>query len=654
MTSTDRNARYLKKSIDGSLTSLKPVDKQPEEACLVATTKVPEPFHDEHFQSLGMRDYWIPHDASSNVEGPSFSATPLDQAARLHQPERSPEPATPRTTSVKESHCPNSTEDSPEDVFHNDPDVSRRPFAPDSKSTQPSSPGSKYERPSHHHFPPMHGHPHPFYYPYYPPPPPPVPTRKPVMSATMKLSSAEQNDPDPKAPSEEKRSHPNHLPLPPYPWPYPPHQMYFYPPPPYYPPPSNDLNTTRKEKKKSPTRRDRSEVDAAPAVSSESPPKQKRKSSEPPIQSEKLSAIKEQAHDVVLKDQKKNEGVPSTVLEKRARKNAQSRLRAAKLKEKIARIQAKEPSERTPEEASTLAKFEDRRQRKNGRSRERAIQRKEEFERIFSKPENLWTEEEKAFMVNTMVAKYKKNEGDRLRRKKMKSDGTYSESFEDDSSSIASSTVRSLRKIEVDPPRPPPHFIPSNVYRLNGSQFRTKQSKASLPSQSRVQLQSPRPEANKTHNDDLLRIPLTPNVPLTPILGNITLQHDGSTPDYGKMFDVTPLHDGSLRECMFDSKHSEAQVVATSLELTGNSLLSNADMANTPRTPNNQKSLPFIHLTSPLNLSPLHLPRRQKMNDGLYDSLTGFGNEYHAHENQDKIAVSFSVDSNCDGKFADH
>jgi hypothetical protein len=647
MSTIDRNTRYPDESIAGSLTLQDNVELRKEEACMVATN-AKEPFHAEHFTPLVTRDRSIIYDVSMHFENDPFSAMLPDQMPRPLEIERSPDSATPFPTSVRSSS---------EIIGRHDPIATiRRSNSPGEKLTQPSSPGSTYERPRHPHFPPPHGHPYPFYHPYYPPPPshsrPPLPNRK-------TGSFGGQNEPYSKAHSEENISHSSHLP-PPYPWPYPPHQMYFYPPPPYFPPPSNDLKPKMMNQKELSQlsavplpSRDRSKIDAAPTHSTESPPKRKRKSSESPIRSEKLSAIKERAHVAVLKDQKKNEGIPSTVLQKRARKNAQSRQRAAKLKERISVIQAKQPSARTPEEASILAKFEDRRLKKNGRSRERAIHRKEEFERIFSKPEDFWTEEEKAFMVETMVAKYKKNQGDRMRRKKMKSDGTFSESFEDDSSSMASSSVRSSIKKEV---LSSAHLTTSTKgQRSNSPQFRPRPLAASPPSQIGFHCQSPRFETKKGHSDDLLRIPLTPNVALTPILGNITLQHDGSTPDYGKMFDVTPLRDGSLKEYIFDSKRSEGQVIeSTALELTSNSILSNPGITHTPRTPNNQRSLPFIQLTSPLDLSPLHLPRRQKMTAGLYESLTGFGNEFHAHENQDKIAVSFSVDSNSDGKFADH
>lgn len=664
MSTIDRNTRYNDESVAGSLTLQEKLDFRQEEACMVGTN-AQEPFHAQHFTPLVTRDRSIPYDVSMHFENDPFSATLPDQTLRPLETERSQDSATPRAKSAK-SHFPTSIRSSPEIIDLNDPNATvRQSHSSGEKLTQSSLPGSKYERSHHPHFPPPHAHPYPFYYPYYPPPPshsrPPLPNRKPSMRDSVTESSGEQNEPNPiKTHSEEKTSHSSHLP-PPYPWPYPPHQMYFYPPPPpYFPPPSNDLKPKMMDKKESSQisavplpSRVCSNMDAAPVHSSESPPKRKRKSSGSPIRSEKLSAIKERAQVAVLKDQKKNEGIPSSVLEKRARKNAQSRQRAAKLKERISVIQAKKSSERTPEEASILAKFEERRLRKNGRSRERAIHRKEEFERIFSKPEDLWTEEEKAFMVETMVAKYKKNEGDRMRRKKMKSDGTFSESFEDDSSSMASSTVRSYIKKDVLPRAH--HITSTKGQHSNSPQFRSKSFAASPPSQIGFQCQSPRFETKKGHSDDLLRIPLTPNVALTPILGNITLQHDGPTPDYGKMFDVTPLHDGSLKEYVFDSKRSEGPVIeSTSLELNSNHLLSNPDITITPRTPNHQRSLPFIQLTSPLDLSPLHLPRRQKMTDGLYESLTGFGNEFHAHENQDKIAVSFSVDSNSDGKFVDH
>jgi len=120
------------------------------------------------------------------------------------------------------------------------------------------------------------------------------------------------------------------------------------------------------------------------------------------------------------------------VLDRRQRKNTQSRARAAKLKDRIKSIQTKPRSDCTEEEMATLALYEERRQRKNGRSRERAMERKEQMERIMSIPEDEWTEKDKGFVGETMMAKFRKNEGDRLRRKKIKgmngADGSASES----------------------------------------------------------------------------------------------------------------------------------------------------------------------------------------------------------------------------------
>ena len=146
-----------------------------------------------------------------------------------------------------------------------------------------------------------------------------------------------------------------------------------------------------------------------------------------------------------------------TVLERRMRKNAQSRLRASKLKQRIAEIQAKHPDERTEEEINTLEVFEERRRRKNGRSRERAMERKGEYEQIMSVSETDWSTEQKNFVQETIVAKFKKNEGDRLRRKKLKdeldstgstisSDWDFNKSFSSSLSSKGKSSQSSKRK----------------------------------------------------------------------------------------------------------------------------------------------------------------------------------------------------------------
>lgn len=114
--------------------------------------------------------------------------------------------------------------------------------------------------------------------------------------------------------------------------------------------------------------------------------------------------------------------IPSTqeVLDRRSRKNAQSRARAAKLRDRISEIEIKPESERTEEERTIFAQYESRRQRKNDRSRERALEKKEEIDRILAKPEKKRTKIEKQFLETALSAKKRKNEGDRLRRQRLK------------------------------------------------------------------------------------------------------------------------------------------------------------------------------------------------------------------------------------------
>ena len=109
------------------------------------------------------------------------------------------------------------------------------------------------------------------------------------------------------------------------------------------------------------------------------------------------------------------------ILDRRARKNAQSRSRATKLRERIMEIKSRPESERTEEEAALLTQYEGRRGRKNDRSRDRAIEKKSEIERILNKPERKRTKLEKQFLETALNAKQRKNEGDRLRRQRIKS-----------------------------------------------------------------------------------------------------------------------------------------------------------------------------------------------------------------------------------------
>lgn len=108
------------------------------------------------------------------------------------------------------------------------------------------------------------------------------------------------------------------------------------------------------------------------------------------------------------------------ILDRRARKNSQSRARASKLRERIDIIQTKPESERTEEERDLFNSYQYRRQRKNDRSRERAIEKKAEIERILSKPENKRSKIENEFLDIALGAKQRKNQGDRLRRQRIK------------------------------------------------------------------------------------------------------------------------------------------------------------------------------------------------------------------------------------------
>lgn len=114
--------------------------------------------------------------------------------------------------------------------------------------------------------------------------------------------------------------------------------------------------------------------------------------------------------------------IPSTqeVLDRRSRKNAQSRARAAKLRHRITDIEHKPDETKTDEEQHVWSQFEQRRKRKNDRSRERALEKKEEIDRILAKPEKKRTKIERQFLETALNAKKRKNEGDRLRRQRLK------------------------------------------------------------------------------------------------------------------------------------------------------------------------------------------------------------------------------------------
>ena len=102
------------------------------------------------------------------------------------------------------------------------------------------------------------------------------------------------------------------------------------------------------------------------------------------------------------------------------KQNAQSRARAAKLREKITEVKSKPNEQKTDEEMRLLQIVEERRRKKNERSRERSIKKKMEIERILATPEAMRTPEDVNALDVAMKAKKRKNEGDRTRRVQIK------------------------------------------------------------------------------------------------------------------------------------------------------------------------------------------------------------------------------------------
>lgn len=117
---------------------------------------------------------------------------------------------------------------------------------------------------------------------------------------------------------------------------------------------------------------------------------------------------------------KPNVQASEEVKARRSRKNSQSRGRASKHRSRVADIETKSESERSPEEQQIFEMHQNRRQRKNDRSRERALEKKEEIDRILAKPEKKRSRIEMQFLETALGAKKRKNEGDRLRRHRLK------------------------------------------------------------------------------------------------------------------------------------------------------------------------------------------------------------------------------------------
>eukprot|EP00588_Corethron_pennatum_P011832 CAMPEP_0194269486 /NCGR_PEP_ID=MMETSP0169-20130528/3629_1 /TAXON_ID=218684 /ORGANISM="Corethron pennatum, Strain L29A3" /LENGTH=487 /DNA_ID=CAMNT_0039011143 /DNA_START=115 /DNA_END=1578 /DNA_ORIENTATION=- len=104
--------------------------------------------------------------------------------------------------------------------------------------------------------------------------------------------------------------------------------------------------------------------------------------------------------------------------ERRVRKNAQSRARASQMRANIDMMRQK--SDLSTDEKNLLEIFEDRRNRKNVRSRQRATEKKAEVERILATPLSKRGDRDINALQVTLAAKRRKNEGDRVRREKIK------------------------------------------------------------------------------------------------------------------------------------------------------------------------------------------------------------------------------------------
>ena len=420
---------------------------------------------------------------------------------------------------------------------------------------------------------------------------------------------------------------------------------------------------------------------------------------------------------------KKDKSKPlDAIQERRARKNAQSRYRANKLKELIDAIRAKDPKDRSEEECAKLTMYEERRLRKNGRSRDRALSRKREFDTISAKPEKDWTKEEKEFMESTLVAKYKKNEGDRVRRKRMRE--TSMESNRNRSTSIPSVKV-SKPCAEASVSQSQPHYdrtasiAPSNQERGQGQGHGVSRSDEHAPVHSHSHVHShlvprglsrdPNPYHREhghsrthnhvqahAHNEHQYQHQHQQTVEPAPYEDSFTHaiskeEHDqicdeqfepdlfdlntadlrddqGRDPMTHFIFPSSPrnertyLNSPTLELCAETSilDHSSLGDIAYSPRVTDHASASaHANMTLTPIA-NSSNVNSHVHpspgemkpyLTSPMNMLPLHLPRRNKRSNNLYhmeDTFpreVGTGNVEDLSRQHEPIAVSFSMDT---------
>jgi len=109
-----------------------------------------------------------------------------------------------------------------------------------------------------------------------------------------------------------------------------------------------------------------------------------------------------------------------TPKERRARSNAQSRLRAIEKRTRIQTLRQKPVL--STEEKNLLDTFQKQRNRKNARSRQRAIEKKAEILRILATPLSMRTDRDLKISNTTLMTKRKKAEGGKQRREKIKQD----------------------------------------------------------------------------------------------------------------------------------------------------------------------------------------------------------------------------------------
>lgn len=104
-----------------------------------------------------------------------------------------------------------------------------------------------------------------------------------------------------------------------------------------------------------------------------------------------------------------------------AKKRERARARANNRKGYIEMIASKQgKKELTEYERNELKSWEERRDRKNNRSRERSMEKKSRIRHILDTPDNERSEEDAAFLREYQARRERKNEGDRLRRERIR------------------------------------------------------------------------------------------------------------------------------------------------------------------------------------------------------------------------------------------